>query len=88
MFADLNMLMDLFMRRKPLHPQFLIKTHPQQLLSAQSFIDHYTKTHPTVGIAAKEAHYLAVGEYEVHIQRQRPNDGSAKRLDCDKREAA
>ena len=88
MFADLNMLMDLFMRRKPLRPQFLIKTHPHQLLSVQFFIDHYTKAHPTVSIDAKGAPYLAVGEYEVHIQQQRPNDDSAKRLDCDKREAA
>lgn len=87
MFTDLNMLMDLFTQRKPLHPQFLIKTHPQQLLSVQFFIDHYTKVHPAVRIAAKGTHYLAVGEYEVHIQQQRPND-SAKRLHCSEREAA
>jgi hypothetical protein len=36
----------------------------------------------------KAFHYLAVGECEVHVQPQRLNNDSAKRLDCGKRAAA
>lgn len=79
MFADLNMLMDLFVRRNPLRSSFLVKTHPHQLPFVRLFVEHYKKSHPTVIIAAKGSHYLAVGEYEVHLQKQNLNDASAKR---------
>ena len=88
MFADLNMLMDLFIRRNPLRSQFLIKTHPHQIPFVQFFIEHYTKLHPTVSIAAKGTHYLAVGEYEVHFQKQSMSEVSAKRRECVPHEAA
>jgi hypothetical protein len=80
MFADLKLLVDLFMRRNPIHPEFLIKTHPRQLPSVQFFIDHYTKAHPAVSIIAKGFSYLALGEYEVHIQPRRLTGNSAKQL--------
>jgi hypothetical protein len=88
MFADLNMLMDIFIERRPLYSEFVIKTHPHQLSAVQSFIEQYTKGHPSVGIAAKGTPYLIKGEYEIHIRPSKAIDHATTVTRDNKRAAA
>jgi hypothetical protein len=88
MFTDLNMLLDQFLRCQPLSDQFLIKTHPDNLVRVQFFIDHYRNTRPSIAIKAKALSYLPKGEYEVHVQRRKTKDGMENSHACNRRYAA